>query len=267
MLCCGIPRNISWRRPVKLSTSLCMSRMFSLDRLLIPWIRIVSPSQVMLGKAAPQTHFLTAEAQGALVHELCTFQGLSEQSWWNKKLGGLFYGQPSLPGQQRFRTSHARGSCGVDALPGAWVGFATLSLVQDRSTALLPRPNQDLLPLFLIPTFLLCSQYHGAPGSKALCRALSCKRGPWTQLPKRPVMRNVHLFLKKQQEVGSLEWLVSSCLQLSTNTTEISSVSKTCLFYHLHPLSVSGGRKPHEISLPNRFFFFSVLKETKKTNA
>lgn len=109
---------------------------------------------------------------------------------------------------------------------------------------------------FLLPAFLLCSQCHGASGSTALCCALSWKKGPWTQLSKLIMIRNVHLFLKKQQKVANVECIVSFCLQLSRNTIETSTVPATCLLYHLHPPGASGGRQPHEISLPNRFFLF-----------
>lgn len=99
-------------------------------------------------------------------------------------------------------------------------------------------------PASPLPAFLLRSQCHGAHGSTALCLALSCETGPWTQIPKLPTMRNVHLFLKKQQKVANVECVVSSCLQLSTNNIEKSSVSETCLLYHLRPPGVSEGRPP-----------------------
>lgn len=62
--------------------------------------------------------------------------------------------------------------------------------------------------------------------------------------------------LKKQQNPANVKDLFSSCLQLSTNNTEISGVSETCLLYHPRPPGASAGRDPHEISLPNRFFCF-----------
>lgn len=74
---------------MKLSTRLCLNRMFSWHRLLIPWNSISWPSQVMLcyrEKLAPKpaAQLLPAEAHWAVVQELwaqlCTLQGLSGQS-------------------------------------------------------------------------------------------------------------------------------------------------------------------------------------------
>lgn len=159
-----------------------------------------------------------------------------------------------------------RETCEVNVLPETWGGCPTSCLMQDSSSASPPRPSQDRLPLSLLPTFLFCSQSHASSASTALCRALFCNKetvdpAPWSSHSS----KHSHFF-EKAAKVTNFEYL-----QLSINTTEISSVSRgesipgCCLLYHLLPPEKPGGRGPHEINLID--FFLSFLKETKKTDA
>lgn len=98
---------------------------------------------------------------------------------------------PTLPSPQFRVPLGLCGFCGADVPPWAWVGFATLSLMQDRSSALSPRPSQDspfsFSPLFSFAASWLC----------CIVLGLVLKRGPWTQLPKLSMIREVHLLFGK----------------------------------------------------------------------
>lgn len=162
---------------------------------------------MLQGKAGPQasssasasrsTLGCRAGAVGSAMYIAGTFGAiLMEQETWEPLLWSAF---PAWTAVFSLLCLHLSSGCPWDSVGlveqmchhGHGVGFATLSLMQDRSSALSPRPSQDspfsFSPLFSFAASWLC----------CIVLGLVLKRGPWTQLPKLSMIREVHLLFGK----------------------------------------------------------------------
>lgn len=203
-MCCGTPRKVS-----------CLPGCVSIGCFLAPFTypleqhQLAQPGDAVLqGKAGPQasssasasrsTLGCHAGAVGSAMYIAGTFGAiLMEQETWEPLLWSAFPAWTAVFSLLCLHLISVQGAPGTpwvswsNVPPWAWVGFATLSLMQDSSSALSPRPSQDSpfssSPLFSSAASWLC----------CIVLGLVLKRGPWTQLPKLSMIREVHLLFRK----------------------------------------------------------------------